>query len=150
MRFLEDIKIPVCLSMGICAVRAFIHSLITEEERYSRLYNSIYKERLEYINTIENWLLIVSISILIPSLVYNIKKKRVKNYCLLLMLIALVIPWISFVYCFKWDSISMLLLLGKNIEITFLHKGIVLFIINISNWLPVQVIIAKFVVRFQP
>ena len=38
MRFLEDIKIPVCLSMGICAVRAFIHSLITEEERYSRLY----------------------------------------------------------------------------------------------------------------
>lgn len=101
MRFLEDIKIPVCLSMGICAVRAFIHSLITEEERCSRLYNSIYKERLEYINTIENWLLIVSISILIPSLVYNIKKKRVKNYCLLLMLIALVIPWISYVYCFK-------------------------------------------------
>jgi len=101
MRFLEDIKIPVCLSMGICAVRAFIHSLITEEERYSRLYNSIYKERLEYINTIENWLLIVSISILIPPLVYNIKKKRVKNYCLLLILIAIVIPWISSVYCFK-------------------------------------------------
>lgn len=101
MRLLEDIKIPVCLSMSICAVRAFIHSLITEEERYSRLYNSIYKERLEYINTIENWLLIVSISILIPSLVYNIKKKRVKNCCLLLILIALVIPWISSVYCFK-------------------------------------------------
>ena len=55
MKFLEDIKIPVCLSMGICAARAFIHSLITEEERYSRLYNSIYKERLECINTIENW-----------------------------------------------------------------------------------------------
>lgn len=101
MRFLEDIKIPVCLSMGICAVRAFIHSLITEEERYSRLYNSIYKERLEYINTIENWLLIVSILILIPPLVYNIKKKRVKNYCLLLILIAVVIPWISSAYCFK-------------------------------------------------
>ncbi len=101
MKFLEDIKIPVCLSMGICAVRAFIHSLITEEERYSRLYNSIYKERLEYINTIENWLIIVSILLLIPALVYNIKKKRVKNYCLLLILIALVIPWISSVYCFK-------------------------------------------------
>lgn len=101
MRLLEDIKIPVCLSMSICAVRAFIHSLITEEERYSRLYNSVYKERLEYINTIENWLLIVSILILIPSLVYNIKKKRVKNCCLLLILIALVIPWISSVYCFK-------------------------------------------------
>ena len=101
MRFLEDIKIPTCLSMGICAVRVFIHSLITEEERYSRLYNSIYKERLEYINAIENWLLIVSISILIPALVYNIKKKRVKNYCLLLILIALVIPWISSVYCFR-------------------------------------------------
>lgn len=40
MRFLEDIKIPVCLSMSICAVRAFIHSLITEEERYSHLYNT--------------------------------------------------------------------------------------------------------------
>lgn len=101
MRLLEDIKIPVCLSMSIYAVRAFIHSLITEEERYSRLYNSIYKERLEYINTIENWLLIVSILILIPSLVYNIKEKRVKNCCLLLILIALVIPWISSVYCFK-------------------------------------------------
>lgn len=101
MRLLEDIKIPVCLSMGICAVRAFIHSLITEEERYSRLYNSIYKERLEYINTIENWLLIVSILILIPTLVYNIKKKRVKNYCLLLILIILIIPWISYTYCFK-------------------------------------------------
>ena len=101
MRFLEDIKIPVCLSMGICAVRAFIHSLITEEERYSRLYNSIYKERLEYINTIENCLLIISILILIPPLVYNIKKKRVKNYCLLLILIAVVIPWISSAYCFK-------------------------------------------------
>lgn len=101
MRLLEDIKKPVCLSMSICAVRAFIHSLITEEERYSRLYNSIYKERLEYINTIENWLLIVSILILIPSLVYNIKEKRVKNCCLLLILIALVIPWISSVYCFK-------------------------------------------------
>lgn len=101
MRLLEDIKIPVCLSMSICAVRAFIHSLITEEERYSRLYNSIYKERLEYINTIENWLLIVSILILIPPLVYNIKKKRVKNYCLLLILIAVVIPWISSAYCFK-------------------------------------------------
>lgn len=101
MRLLEDIKIPVCLSMSICAVRAFIHSLITEEERYSRLYNSIYKERLEYINTIENWLLIVSILILIPPLVYNIRKKRVKNYCLLLILIAVVIPWISSVYCFK-------------------------------------------------
>lgn len=101
MRLLEDIKIPVCLSMSICAVRAFIHSLITEEERYSRLYNLVYKERLEYINTIENWLLIVSILILIPSLVYNIKKKRVKNCCLLLILIALVIPWISSVYCFK-------------------------------------------------
>ena len=101
MKFLEDIKIPVCLSMGICAVRVFIHSLITEEERYSRLYNSIYKERLEYINTIENWLIIVSILLLIPALVYNIKKKRVKNYCLLLILIALVIPWISSVYCFK-------------------------------------------------
>ena len=101
MRLLEDIKIPVCLSMSICAVRAFIHSLITEEERYSRLYNSVYKERLEYINTIENWLLIVSILILIPSLVYNIKKKRVKNCCLLLILIALVIPWISSVYCFQ-------------------------------------------------
>lgn len=79
MRFLEDIKIPTCLSMGICAVRAFIHSLITEEERYSRLYNSIFKERLECINSIENWLLIVSILILIPALVYNIKKKRVKE-----------------------------------------------------------------------
>ena len=101
MRLLEDIKISVCLSMSICAVRAFIHSLITEEERYSRLYNSIYKERLEYINTIENWLLIVSILILIPPLVYNIKKKRVKNYCLLLILIAVVIPWISSAYCFK-------------------------------------------------
>lgn len=101
MRFLEDIKIPVCLSMGICAVKAFIHSLITEEERYSRLYNTIFKERLEYINTIENWLLIVSILILIPSLVYNIKEKRVKNCCLLLILIALVIPWISSAYCFK-------------------------------------------------
>lgn len=101
MRLLEDIKIPVCLSMSICAVRAFIHSLITEEERYSRLYNSIYKERLEYINTIENWLLIISILILIPPLVYNIKEKRVKNCCLLLILIALVIPWISSVYCFK-------------------------------------------------
>lgn len=101
MKFLEDIKIPVCLSMGICAVRAFIHSLITEEERYSRLYNSIYKERLECINTIENCLLIISILILIPAIVYNIKKKRVKNCCLLLILIALVIPWISSVYCFK-------------------------------------------------
>lgn len=101
MRFLEDIKIPVCLSMGICAVKAFIHSLITEEERYSRLYNTIFKERLECINTIENCLLIISILILIPAIVYNIKKKRVKNCCLLLILIALVIPWISFVYCFK-------------------------------------------------
>lgn len=101
MRFLEDIKIPVCLSMGICAVKAFIHSLITEEERYSRLYNTIFKERLECINSIENWLLIVSILILMPSLVYNIKKKRVKNYCLLLILIALVIPWVSSVFCFK-------------------------------------------------
>lgn len=101
MKFLEDIKIPVCLSMGICAVKTFIHSLITEEERYSRFYNYAYKERLEYINTIENWLLIVSILILIPPLVYNIKKKRVKNYCLLLILIAVVIPWISSVYCFK-------------------------------------------------
>lgn len=101
MRFLGDIKIPVCLSMGICAVRAFIHSLITEEERYSRLYNTIFKERLECINTIENWLIIVSILLLIPALVYNIKQKRVKNYCLLLILIALVIPWISSVYCFK-------------------------------------------------
>lgn len=101
MRFLEDIKIPVCLSMGICAVKAFIHSLITEEERYSRLYNTIFKERLECINSIENWLLIVSILILIPPLVYNIKKKRVKNYCLLLILIAVVIPWISSAYCFK-------------------------------------------------
>lgn len=101
MRFLEDIKIPVCLSMCICAVRTFIHSLITEEERYSRLYNSIYKERLECINTIKNRLLIVSILILIPAIVYNIKKKRVKNCCLLLILIALVIPWISSVYCFK-------------------------------------------------
>jgi len=101
MRFLKDIKKTACLSIGICAVRVFIHSLITEEERYSRLYNSIYKERLEYINTIENWLLIVSILILIPSLVYNIKEKRVKNCCLLLILIALVIPWISSVYCFK-------------------------------------------------
>lgn len=101
MKFLEDIKIPVCLSMGICTVRAFIHSLITEEERYSRLYNSIYMERLEYINTIENWLIIVSILLLIPALVYNIKKKRVKDYCLLLILIVLVIPWISSVYCFK-------------------------------------------------
>ena len=101
MRLLEDIKIPVCLSMGICAARAFIHSLITEEERYSRLYNSIFKERLECINTIENCLLIISILILIPAIVYNIKKKRVKNCCLLLILIALVIPWISSVYCFK-------------------------------------------------
>ena len=101
MRFLEDIKIPVCLSMGICAVKAFIHSLITEEERYSRLYNTIFKERLECINSIENWLLIVSILILIPPLVYNIRKKRVKNYYLLLILIAVVIPWISSVYCFK-------------------------------------------------
>lgn len=101
MKFLEDIKIPVCLSIGICAVRAFIHSLITEEERYSRLYNSIFKERLECINTIENCLLIISILILIPAIVYNIKKKRVKNCCLLLILIALVIPWISSVYCFK-------------------------------------------------
>lgn len=101
MRFLEDIKRPACLSMGICAVRAFIHSLITEEERYSRLYNSIFKERLECINTIENCLLIISILILIPAIVYNIKKKRVKNCCLLLILIALVIPWISSVYCFK-------------------------------------------------
>ena len=101
MRLSEDIKIPACLSMSICAVRVFIHSLITEEERYSRLYNSIYKERMEYINSIESWLLIVSILILIPSLVYNIKKKRVKNCCLLLILIALVIPWISYVYCFK-------------------------------------------------
>ena len=101
MRLLEDIKIPVCLSMSICAVRAFIHSLITEEERYSRLYNTIFKERLECINTIENCLLIISILILIPPLVYNIKKKRVKNYCLLLILIAVVIPWISSAYCFK-------------------------------------------------
>lgn len=101
MKFLEDIKIPACLSMSICAARAFIHSLITEEERCSRLYNSIYKERLEYINSIESWLLIVNILILIPALVYNIKKKRVKNYCLLLILIALVIPWISSVYCLK-------------------------------------------------
>ena len=101
MRLLEDIKIPVCLSMGICAVKVFIHSLITEKERYNRFYNSIYKERLECINSIENWLLIVSILILIPPLVYNIKKKRVKNYCLLFILIALVIPWISYVYCFK-------------------------------------------------
>lgn len=101
MKFLEDIKIPVCLSMAICAVKVFIHSLITEEERYSRFYNSIYKERLECINSIENWLLIVSILILIPPLVYNIKKKRVKNYCMLFILMALVIPWISSVYCFK-------------------------------------------------
>ena len=76
MRFLEDIKIPVCLSMSICAVRVFIHSLITEEERYSRLYNTIFKERLECINTIENCLLIISILILILPLVYNIKKSK--------------------------------------------------------------------------
>ena len=88
-----------CLSVNghLCGQSIYI----TEEERYSRLYNSIYKERLECINTIKNRLLIVSILILIPSLVYNIKKKKIKNCCLLLMLITLVIPWISSVYCFK-------------------------------------------------
>lgn len=101
MRLLEDIKMPACLSMGVCAVRTFIHSLITEEERFSRLYQSLYKERLDYINSIEDWLLIVSILILIPSFIYNIKRRRTKNCCLLLMLMVLVIPWISYAYCFK-------------------------------------------------
>lgn len=101
MRLLEDIKMPVCLSMGVCAVRTFIHSLITEEERFSRLYQSLYKERLDYINSIEDRLLIVSILILIPTLIYNIKKKRAKNCCLLLTVVLLISPWISDVHCFK-------------------------------------------------
>ena len=60
MRLLEDIKMPVCLSMGVCAVRTFIHSLITEEERF--ITSKVNQD--DYLNYIKYYIFIIELMIL--------------------------------------------------------------------------------------
>lgn len=96
MRYLKQIEYPILIAMIFSLIRAFIHSLISEQDRFSRLYCLVYKERLDYINN-----LMVGMIILIPTFTYKLINKEWKDVSWLLLFALLLIPWISYIYCFK-------------------------------------------------
>lgn len=101
MRYLRQIEYPILVAMIFSLIRMFIHSLISEHDRFSRLYNLIYKERLDCINNLENWIFIVSMIVLIPTFTYKLTNKKWKDVSWLLLFALLLIPWIFDIYCFK-------------------------------------------------
>ena len=101
MRYLKQIEYPILVAMIVSLIRAFIHSLISEQDRFSRLYCLVYKERLDYINNLENWIFMVGMIILIPTFTYKLINKEWKDVSWLLLFALLLIPWISYIYCFK-------------------------------------------------
>ena len=101
MRYLKQIEYPILVAMIFSLIRAFIHSLISEQDRFSRLYCLVYKERLDYINNLENWIFMVGMIILIPTFTYKLINKEWKDVSWLLLFALLLIPWISYIYCFK-------------------------------------------------
>lgn len=101
MRYLKQIEYPILVAMIFSLIRAFIHSLISEQDRFNRLYCLVYKERLDYINNLENWIFIVSMIILIPTFTYKLINKKWKDVSWLLLFVLLLIPWIFNIYCFR-------------------------------------------------
>ena len=72
MKYLRQIEYSILAAMTFSLVRTFVHSLISEQNRYSRLYNFVFKERLEW-----------------------------KDAGVLLLLSLLLIPWVFDTYCIK-------------------------------------------------
>lgn len=101
MRYLKQIEYPILVAMIFSLIRACIHSLISEQDRFSRLYCLVYKERLDYINNLENWIFMVGMIILIPTFTYKLINKEWKDVSWLLLFALLLIPWISYINCFK-------------------------------------------------
>ena len=101
MRYLKQIEYPILVAMIFSLIRAFIDSLISEQDRFSRLYCLVYKERLDYLNNLENWIFMVGMIILIPTFTYKLINKEWKDVSWLLLFALLLIPWISYIYCFK-------------------------------------------------
>lgn len=97
MRYLKQIEYPILVAMIFSLIRAFIHSLISEQDRFSRLYCLVYKERLDYINNLENWIFMVGMIILIPTFTYKLINKEWKDVSWLL-LFALFINPLDFLY----------------------------------------------------
>lgn len=101
MKYLKQIEYPIFVAMIFSLIETFIHSLISEQNRYSRIYQLVFKERLDYINNLESWILAIGMVILILPLVYKLVNKKWKDAGLLLLFLLLLIPWICETYCYK-------------------------------------------------
>ena len=101
MKYLRQIEYSILAAMTFSLVRTFVHSLISEQNRYRRLYNFVFKERLDYINNLEDWVCAAGMIMPLVPLIYKLANKEWKDAGVLLLLSLLLIPWVFDTYCIK-------------------------------------------------
>ena len=74
MKYLKQIEYSILAAMTFSLIRTFVHSLISEQNRYCRIYQAVFKRRLDYIDNLETWICAASMMILLVPLIYKIGK----------------------------------------------------------------------------
>ena len=101
MKYLKQKEYSILAAMTFSLIRTFVHSLISEQNRYSRIYQAVFKRRLDYIDNLETWICAASMMILLVPLIYKLVNKEWKDAGVLLLFSLLLIPWVFNTYCIK-------------------------------------------------